>query len=318
MTMTLMLKDSSHIDIAQTREESYPKPAMLPRVYPALITEDLRRRDFTINAMAMDILSSKIIDPFYGRKDIKEGVIRILHKQSFIDDPTRIFRAIRFAKRMGFDIEPKTEALMKTAIRQGHLKLLSGERILYELKLIMNEQKSIDMLKSLQYYNIISNLFEIKLSEKFFTEQKKLVDDHLKLIHLFSFIPEPLWPKYPLVRETMEGAKTIRGFSKFRIRLLKAKASSEIYKILKPLSKTGLEILSILEKNTVKSKIKLFLTKYTKVKIFANGKILQEFNIPPGEKYSKIFNELLYLKLDKKIKTRADELKHIKRHCCNV
>lgn len=318
MTMTLTLKDTSHIDIAQTREEVYLRPAILPRVLPATINEDLKRRDFTINAMAMDILSSKITDPFYGRKDIKEGVIRILHKQSFIDDPTRIFRAIRFATRLGFKIEPKTESLMKSVIKNGYLKLLSGERILYELKLIMKEEKSFTMLKLLQYYNITSNFFGKRLPEKFFAEQRKLTNDQQKLTHLFSFIPENIRVKYPLLKETTEAARTVREFTKYRTRLIKANVPSEIYKILRPLSKTGLAVLSVIEKKTINNKIKSYLAEYTKVKIFTNGKILQEFNMPPGEKYSKIFNELLYLKLDNKIKTRADELNYIKRYYCNV
>ncbi len=321
MTMTLELDNSSHIDIAQTREEIYYKPAVLPRVLPALIDIDLKRRDFTINAIAMEIKSKPlypIIDPFNGRKDLKEKKIRVLHQQSFVDDPTRIFRSIRFAARLGFKIEPKTEALMKSAIKKGYLKLLSGERILYELKLIMSERNSTEMLKSLQYYNIISSLFEINLPARFFTEQKKLALDRFKLIRLFSFIPESFWSKYPLLKETMESAKTIRKFSKYRAQLLKAKKPSEVYRTLKPLSNTGLEISSLLEKQPAKNKIRQYLTKYTKIKIFTNGKILQELKIPPGEKYSKIFNELLYLKLDNKIETRADEIKYIKKYYCNV
>jgi tRNA nucleotidyltransferase (CCA-adding enzyme) len=315
MTMTLGLKDSSHIDIAQTREEIYYKPAVLPRVLPALIDIDLKRRDFTINAIAMEIKSKPpypIIDPFNGQKDLEEKKIRVLHQQSFVDDPTRIFRAIRFAIRLGFKIEPKTEALMKFAIKRGYLKLLSGERILYELKLIMNEKKSIDILKSLQSYNIISNLFCVKLIKKFFIEQKNLPNGNLKLIHLISVIPESLWSKYPLLRDAVMSARCLKEFPKYRDKLAKAKRASEIYKILKVFNKLALEILKYTEKESIRIKIKNYLNKYSKVKIFTTGDMLKSLNIKPGPRYANIMNELLYKKLDKKIKNKNDEMDYLK------
>lgn len=315
MTMTIELKDSSHIDIAQTREEIYHKPAVLPRVLPALIDIDLNRRDFTINAIAMEIKSKPpypIIDPFNGRKDLKEKKIRVLHQQSFVDDPTRIFRAIRFATRLGFKIEPKTEALMRSAIKHGYLKLLSGERILYELKLIMNEKKSIDILKSLQSCNIISNLFNVKLPKKFFIEQKNLADGNLKLIHFFSIIPESLWSKYPLLKDIVGSAKHLKEFPKYRNKLAKAIKPNQIYKILKAFDKPALEVLKYTEKEPIRIKVKNYLNKYSKVKIFTTGDMLKSLNIKPGPCYAKIMNELLYQKLDKKIKNKNDEMDYLK------
>lgn len=325
MTMTLKLKEGAHIDIAQTREEVYYKPAVLPKVYPSTIIKDLKRRDFTINAMAMELKRSTVnrwppavLDPFNGQRDLKQKLIRILHDKSFIDDPTRIFRAVRFATRFDFKIEPKTKTLMQTAIKQNHLKLLSGERILYELKLIMNEQKSLEILRSLQYYKTISGLYSIKLPKKFFAEHKRLTNSKFKLIHFFSYIPESLWSKYPLEKEITEGAKTIKEFSKYRSKLIKAKTPSEVYKLLKPLSKIGLEILAGIETKQLKDKIKSYLEIYTKTKIFTNGKLLQGLKIPPGETYSKILNELLYRKLDGRLKTKQDEIDYIVKNYCNV
>jgi tRNA nucleotidyltransferase (CCA-adding enzyme) len=173
------------------------------------------------------------------------------------------------------------------------------------------------MLKSLQNNHILSGLFKIRLPNKFFIEQKKLADDNFKLIHLFSYVPEKFWSKYPLLKEVAESAKTLKEFSKHRTALRKAKKPSEVYRILKPLSKTTLEILSLLEKQSIKNKTKQHLVKYSQVKIFVNGKTLQELKITPGEKYSQIFNELLYLKLDGRIKTKVDEIKYIKKNYCN-
>ena len=321
MTMTLSLKDGSHIDIAQTRKEYYPSPGALPKVSPASIKEDLKRRDFTINAMALEITkkpSYRITDPFNGRNDLKRKLIRILHPRSFIDDPTRIFRAIRFATRLGFKIETNTKTLMKKVIKGKLLRLLSGERVLYEIKMIMMERKSLQIIKSLQDFGIINKIFGIKLSKKFFLEHQPVTDSHSKLVHFFSYIPESSWTKYPLLKETMESSQVIRNFSAYRTKLIRRNKPSKIYQILKPIPNSALEILSLLEKKPITDKIKSYLTKYSKVKIFTTGETLKALKILPGPNYSKIMNEILYQKLDGNIKNKTDEMKYIKKNIINV
>ena len=135
-TCTLTLKNKLKIDFATARRETYEKPAALPDVRPSSLKNDLARRDFTINAMAISINKDdfgRFIDPFGGRRDLARGVIKVLHKGSFIDDPTRIFRAARFESRPGFSIETKTLRLMKSAIKKGMLAKLSKYRIKKEL-----------------------------------------------------------------------------------------------------------------------------------------------------------------------------------------
>ena len=315
MTMTLQLKNGSHIDIARTRKEFYTRPAILPIVYPASIKEDLKRRDFTINAMAMEIAKKTpypVIDPHNGKRDLQDGLVRILHPQSFIDDPTRIFRAIRFATRFGFKIDAETITFMKKAIRSNLLKLLSGERILYELKNIFEEEKSTEILKVLQKYGVIKNIYGVKLQPKFFSENRIFSADK-KIAHFFSYIPEICWVKYPFTKESIKVAKTLKNFSRYRKKLARAKKPSEIYKVLIPLPILALEILSILEQQSFKNKIRRHLVKYSKVKIFTSGKTLKEFKIPSGEMYSKVLKEVLYAKLDGRIKTKKQEVNYIKK-----
>ena len=105
-----VLLNEKEIDIASTREETYPKPGHLPLVknIGCSLTEDLKRRDFTINAMAKNTLTGKLYDPFGGKYDIENKQLKILHENSFIDDPTRIVRALKFSVRFGFDLEPET------------------------------------------------------------------------------------------------------------------------------------------------------------------------------------------------------------------
>lgn len=146
------------IDLATFRREFYPHPASLPKVEKSqTIEEDLKRRDFTINSIALSLDKSnlfKSFDPFNGIKDIKEGLIRVLHEESFKDDPTRIFRAIRFSERFHWKIEPKTYELLINSI--NYIKLLSLQRIRNEIVKILSEKKCYSMLKRIIDLKILS------------------------------------------------------------------------------------------------------------------------------------------------------------------
>lgn len=317
MTMTLQCPQL-RIDIAQTRKEYYAQPAVLPQVSSASIEEDLKRRDFTINAMALKLMPQPpypIIDLFNGQKDIKQKQIRVLHPNSFIDDPTRIFRAIRFGVRFNFKLEPITKLLMKKSIEDNLINLLSGERILYELKMILGEKKATEMLKILQQYKMIERVWGIKLPKRFFQESR-LLDDFsdidAKLGHLFAYFPESTWSQFPLTNEVKDCAQTIKKFPSLRKSLIRAKLPSRIYKILSPLPKSALNILSLIEEDAINAKIKLFRKKYSVLKIHTTGATLKSMKIPPGPIYTKILNSLKYSVLDGKIKTKNEEIKYIK------
>ena len=150
--LTSRLSPLAHIDITQTRAETYERPAVLPAVRPASIVGDLGRRDFTINSMALELTPGSFgtfIDPFDGRADVTQRRVRVLHARSFIDDPTRIFRCIRFATRLGFVIEQQTLELLRSAIEQRRPAFLTPERILYELRLICAEPLVLPMVQAL-------------------------------------------------------------------------------------------------------------------------------------------------------------------------
>jgi len=129
--------DGHEVDIASARSESYPHPGSLPLVSPATAIEaDLGRRDFSINAMAIPLSGEpRLIDPHGGRADLEAGLLRVLHRESFADDPTRAIRAARYAARLGLELEPETEALLRAADldtvsadrRRAELLRLAGE-----------------------------------------------------------------------------------------------------------------------------------------------------------------------------------------------
>jgi len=135
--------DGRRIDIVTARREFYKHPAAYPDVAPGAIKDDLFRRDFTINAMAMALNKEdfgELVDFYNGRKDLKKGVIRVLHDKSFMDDPTRIFRAVRFSVRFGFRIEPRTKRLIREAVLDGLLGEVNAGRIRKEIELFLREK----------------------------------------------------------------------------------------------------------------------------------------------------------------------------------
>jgi tRNA nucleotidyltransferase (CCA-adding enzyme) len=141
-TAVVRYGDEEHVDVVTARRERYAAPAALPTVERATIEEDLFRRDFTINAMAISLKAAdhgSLIDPFEGHTDLENGTIRVLHEESFVDDPTRIFRAVRYESRFGFRIDPSTEALARSSIVRGYVRRVSGARIREELIALLDE-----------------------------------------------------------------------------------------------------------------------------------------------------------------------------------
>ena len=129
------------IDLVTARSEEYPGPGQLPQVTPGSIGDDLARRDFTVNAMAMRVWpeDGELLDPMGGLDDLDSGIVRVLHPRSFVDDPTRMFRAVRYEQRLGFRIDEETRELMASAIAARHMDAVSGDRWLHEVERLLGE-----------------------------------------------------------------------------------------------------------------------------------------------------------------------------------
>ncbi|HLM08726.1 MAG TPA: hypothetical protein VK307_03390 [Thermoleophilaceae bacterium] len=137
-----VLADDVALDLAATRTETYPEPGALPVVRPASLAEDLGRRDFAINAMALGLSGDDLghlYDPCGGLADLDTGTVRVLHEFSFVDDPTRLLRAVRYETRLGFRMDPDTERLAREAVASGSLETVSGARIRDELMDLLRE-----------------------------------------------------------------------------------------------------------------------------------------------------------------------------------
>ncbi len=159
LTYKVTADQMPEIDIATARKERYRSPGALPSVTPGHLKDDLLRRDFSINAIALDVLEGALHDPAGGEADLDARLVRVLHDQSFIDDPTRIYRAIRLAARLDFSIEPHTAELMREAIATGALITISKERIWRELFLAMDEAGAPSILAAFVKHAALEVLF---------------------------------------------------------------------------------------------------------------------------------------------------------------
>jgi len=303
LTATVTLPDSSHIDITQTRTETYSRPAVLPRVKPAPIEQDLFRRDFTINAMALEITPFRfgyLLDPCSGQQDLKYKLVRILHPKSFIDDPTRIFRAIRFAIRLGFGIEPQTLKLMRQSIKSSYPSLLTAERILYELRLISSETRRLQMIEAIKREKLTRTCLDWSPPSHFLSKLKLLSsrtrNPELFFILILSNLPDT--GNFPITKQERESARAINRFHLIHSRLMRAKRLSTIYRLLHPIPEPALQILSRIEPRAVARAINLYLNRLSSIRPTVTGRELRKLGLMPGPKYQRILDRLLYARLD--------------------
>lgn len=188
-TVSLMI-GGDPVDLATARTETYSHPGALPEVTPGRLEDDLRRRDFTINAMAIPIdPEAGLIDPFDGIADLRSGVLRVLHAESFTDDPTRAFRAARYAARFDFDLEPGTAELMLGV----NPATVSRERIENELRLISLETTALDGMRLAGRWGLI----------EFDESRLRLAADALELLRTDPWHDEA--PRGALILEALFG-----------------------------------------------------------------------------------------------------------------
>ena len=335
-TATLNLAGRLKVDIATTRQEKYPFSAALPVVSSGSLEEDLRRRDFTVNAMAVSITAGKehkLIDPCGGQEDLAAGRIRILHNLSFEDDPTRILRAIRFSQRFGFKIEPGTLKLLKEAVSKGLLNKVHPHRMRDELILMLKEK---DPLKQIKRLEDLGGLSFISKKVKFRKPTHglfKLIDKEISwftknfparrqldtwLIYFTALLKGlTLGQIKEIIRRLGLGkgeGKRIISYRKINQKLIRRLSSNQvkpeqIFSSLEPLS---YEVIVLLRADTPNSNLKKhiadFLEIYNGMRLYVSGDDLAGLGVLPGPGYQKIFTKVLTAKLNGRVKNRQGEL----------
>jgi len=324
-------------DIATSRTEYYESPAALPRVETSSIKKDLYRRDFTVNTMAIKLNPDSfghLFDFFGGQRDIKEKTIRILHNLSFIEDPTRAFRAIRFSERFGFKISKHTIDLIKTAVRINLFDKLSGTRMYDELNLLFLETEPISAIKRLEELGLLKCIHHhLKVTEtlqdtfksiqetyawfKLLFFEEEINKSHLFLMSLIEGLMlserkkalQRLQVPPKASREILEGIER----SQTALAQLRQVSQREVYHILYPLNiQTILFTMAKAQQKEQKKAVSLFLTTLRKVRPELKGEDLREMGYRPGPLFKKIFAAILDARLDNQVKSREDEITYIK------
>jgi len=194
LTASLTAPDHGRVDIATARSERYETPGALPRVMPASIGEDLSRRDFTINAMAVELGSGGfgVLDPFGGRAALARRRLTILHPLSFVEDPTRIFRAARYAARLGFTLDAWTARAVGLALRLAPYAALSGQRLAAELVLIVGDQRPDVALRHLGSAGVFRLLAPDHRFTRAIAERARRLPAALVWCHAHALTPSPI------------------------------------------------------------------------------------------------------------------------------
>jgi len=311
------------VDLATARSETYIKPGALPTVKPGSIKDDLFRRDFTINTMAIELNPSRygeLLDLYGGRNDLEHKLIRVLHEKSFVDDATRIWRGLRYEQRLSFQLEPVTLQLLKRDI--PWLDIISGDRIRHELELILREEHPEKILRRAEEMGVLAKLHpSLKgngwLAEKF-EQARQFSSPDLPPVGLYlAFLAYPLTSEeneqlISYLRLPKSVARTLRDANGIKTKLESLAnpelAPSGIYSLLHGYSSPAVVVNSLAADSPVtRQHIHLFLNKLRYIKPALNGEDLQRMGVAAGPRIKEILNLLREARLDGKVSSKKDE-----------
>lgn len=310
-------------DVATARAETYARPGALPAVRPGTIAQDLARRDFTVNAMAVELNPphfGELIDPPGGQKDIRNRVIRVLHEKSFIDDATRLWRAVRYEQRLDFKIEPVTLKLVKRDI--DRLDTISGDRIRHELELVLEEETPEKALKRAGELGVLAKISpslkgddwlvetfattaahclsgkphpSLYLALLFYRLPPAGIEKIIKYLHFPKVIAQVLWDTAAI----RSGLKELSS---------PGLAPSLVYEILHGYSLIAIEANALgAGSETAAEHIGLYLNVLRHVNPALTGEDLLKLGVPEGPKIKEVLQRLREARLDGKIDSRKDE-----------
>ncbi len=334
-TAMLIFPDGFKVDVATARTEYYEHPAALPRVELSSIKLDLYRRDFTINTLAIRLnppFFGELLDFFGGQRDIKERIVRVLHNLSFVEDPTRVLRAVRFEKRFGFRIGKHTLNLIQNALGLGILEKVEGRRLWHELQMILQEKRPLPAVERLEELKVLGAIHP-RLG---FPESKRAlfqeVEGALAWYDLLD-LEEPVqgWKVYFLALvdqlsdkelvevldrlgfnakdgEELAAGKKAADRTLSRIHVSPRLSPSQIYELLKPFStETLLYMVAKGRDKQTKKKISRFLSKDKEVRPMLKGEDLKALGLQPGPVFREALDALRQARLDGRVHTRQEE-----------
>lgn len=331
-TCTLYSQNCRRIDFATARREMYPKPGALPVVETAYLDADIFRRDFTVNALAISLNPGsygKLIDHYGGLQDLDRGIIRIFHEKSFVDDPTRILRAVRFEQRFHFEIEQETKELLLSAVRQRTYASVKEPRYFNEFKKILMEEDPLPALARLKELGALNfwkaplafnqkdfALLRRKIAE---AERKKLLTDHSArwLYYLMALVEDldkrkvaDILNNIQIRKEWVQSILESKDRSPMEKKLQRKNLrDSEIYEHLKTyLPETLLFVQFSSSVALVRQRIGHYLRNTRNTQLRVNGEDIKRLGVREGKKVGLILSKILHAKIDRGLTTKEQEL----------
>lgn len=341
-TAVVTIDGSMKIDVASARLEYYEKPAALPTVEWSSIKLDLYRRDFTINTLAVRLNRQhfgQLIDFFGARRDIKEQQIRVLHNLSFVEDPSRIFRAIRFEKRFNFQLSKLTRSLIENAVKSDFLLNLSGKRIFSEVQLLLKEERVRTLIKRLNDFDLLTCIHPAVCYNPAVNRLMKSIESVLAwydLLYLDNHCEK--WFVYFLGLidrlSAEEAEQLLRRCDIKRVyaaSIMTAKTSgmqvlldlankknlqnADIYRILHQIPHdVSLYLMAKSGRTLTKKAFSVYFTQLQHARVHLNGNDLKQLGIAPGRSYRHILDRLRDAVLNGQVSGRSDELCFVRRN----
>jgi tRNA nucleotidyltransferase (CCA-adding enzyme) len=312
------------LDIAMARKETYAKPGALPAVSPGTLRDDLFRRDFSINAMAICLEPNSygdLIDLHQGRSDLERRLIRILHPNSFRDDATRILRAVRYEQRLGFGLEPQTAELLNRDIPM--LDTISGDRIRHEFELILREARPELVIRRLAELGVLLRISPFLkgdgwIAEKFERARRLKKQNQLSSLYFcllaYSLGEEEIEHLLARLNAPAKLCRAMRDTLRLKVRLAfldrPSVKPSEVYYFLQEYEPVAIQTNALAtDLSVAHASLELFLTKLRYVRTSLGGEELTRLGISPGPRMGEVLEMLHKAKLDGEVRTKADEEK---------
>ncbi|MFQ6019493.1 MAG: CCA tRNA nucleotidyltransferase [Dehalococcoidia bacterium] len=308
-------------DIATARAESYARPGALPTVRPAGLRDDLARRDFTINAMALSLTGparGELVDPFGGREDLRRGLVRLLHDRSFVDDATRILRALRYEARLRFRLEESTLDRLRRDV--GYLATISGARLRRELLRTLAEPEPEEALLRAMGLGVLAAVhpalsFDAGLAAAFAEARRQVRAEQLPLVYLALLASrwsegeaEAVAARLSLTKAQWEAAAAMP-----RLRSLAPALAAAVLRpsratdLLSPYPQAALWAFALTADAAAGDRARQYLRSWRYVKPSLDGDALLAMGASEGPALGELLRRLRAAKLDGRVSTREEE-----------
>ncbi len=335
-TALMILPGKLKIDVVSARCERYKSPGALPSIAPGALINDLYRRDFTINSMALQLSGrhfGMLVDPFGGRRDLLGKTIRVMHNLSFVEDPTRIIRAVRFVGRYGFHMDGRTLHLLSSAARTHMLDRISGQRLREEILILLREKNPIPAINRLDRLGVLNSLspdLEVtaglsRLLKRIYNRLRWLESLRPEvslecwivfLVGLFSGLPFPEMERlatrlslHRKARECLRQARRAEDEVCESLGSVRRPPNSELYRLLHYLRPEVLiYLMARSQSRAVAGRIVYYLVHLRDIHLEIGGDDLKKMGLIQGAVYNRILSRILMAKLDGHLRDRSAEL----------